>query len=348
MLSAYATEFLSRVDQVHIDSELQVGNVLERIRVKSMCNAVWREECEFAASHFHELLAEPQKLKDLPFESLSEILENSLLKLHDEDELCYFVMNAARTNSQFFSLFKALQFEYLSSEVTSNLCELFEENFDYMDVRIWQRLKKRLVNGGLATGNPERHTSVRRKNFPYARDSLSGIIAHLTEECGGNVYDKGVVGITGGPIYNDELYGLKHVATLTKPEGDRPHFNSHHSEEEQTICYDFKGMRIRPTAYTLRSYYNKANVAHLKSWVIEVSNDMIDWTIIDKKEPNDDLNGPFYIKGYEIQTSVPLCRYIRLRRVGNTHWSSCNTCFCLTGFEVFGELYSNDSVQGSS
>jgi hypothetical protein len=105
------------------------------------------------------------------------------------------------------------------------------------------------------------------------------------------------------------------------------------------IGYDFKTMRICPTHYSLRSNSNPAGGAHLKSWKIEVSNDIsCGWIEIDQRIHNRELNkGPYTSALFPIHSPPKTCyRYIRLTSTGTT-WKLNNWLY-LSGFEVFGDL----------
>jgi hypothetical protein len=121
----------------------------------------------------------------------------------------------------------------------------------------------------------------------FKGEKLKGMIAYLTKEYGGNVADKGIVRIIGRPLDDSRDCAAKNVADL---EGnsyflsvDRP---------SQSICYDFQRRRIKVTHYTLRSRWNgRVGGENPKSWVIEVSDDGTNWTEIDRKVDNAELNG---------------------------------------------------------
>jgi hypothetical protein len=86
----------------------------------------------------------------------------------------------------------------------------------------------------------------KEENYQVA---LSGIIAHLTAKCGGNVHDKGVLEITVSSVYK-EKYPPRNAADF---ENVYSHFCSQ-DEPDQWICWDFKTLRIEPTHYTIRMF----------------------------------------------------------------------------------------------
>jgi hypothetical protein len=72
---------------------------------------------------------------------------------------------------------------------------------------------------------------------------------------------------------------VRNVADLTSDD----YFNSE-EEPRPWIYWDFHGMRVSLTHYTIRSWL-------LKSWVVENSLDGVNWTEIDQKTDREDFLG---------------------------------------------------------
>ena len=162
---------------------------------------------------------------------------------------------------------------------------------------------------------------------------FDGIIAHLTRECGGNVHKKGVVNVTASSCYGDSF----------KPENavdlgsDEP-FASKDSPNSW-LCYDFKERRVAPKSYTIRSWGAVAGYNHIKSWVLEVSNDGSEgsWQVVDLRENNNDLNGGFSTGIFALTTPQSgMFRFVRLRLTGKTHRGDDMLEIC--ALELFGAL----------
>ena len=83
---------------------------------------------------------------------------------------------------------------------------------------------------------------------------------------------------------------------------------------------------------------------HLKSWVIEVSNDGSSWTEIDRRENNNDLNDEYATANFKI-SKVPSesFRFFRLRQTGMNHYGLIDGCdfyvVTLSSLEIFGTLF---------
>ena len=167
---------------------------------------------------------------------------------------------------------------------------------------------------------------------PLFPPKLDGIIAHLTRECGGNVHDKGIVGILGIKGYGD-YYRPKDAADLVTT---RP-FESD-TVKDAWLEYDFRMCRVTPTGYSLMSGEEAYSP---KSWVIEVSNDEDKWKIIDRQRDTDVLKGSFTLAHFEL-SSVPTrrYRYLRIRQTGRNH--SGEKGMQINALEIFGTLYEEE------
>ena len=187
----------------------------------------------------------------------------------------------------------------------------------------------------VATSEPGREFVYHKPLFP---PELDGVISHLTRECGGNVHDKGIVNVTASSVYNNSRYHHPKNAAGSGTEWDYTSSN----EEDTWICYDFKERRVLPTSYSVRSNDDGPGRAHLKSWVIEVSNDGSSWTEIDRRDNNDELNAQYVIANFTI-SKVPSesFRFFRLRQTGKNHSDDHYSRYYvyITALEIFGTLF---------
>jgi hypothetical protein len=179
------------------------------------------------------------------------------------------------------------------------------------------------------------------RQFAPRGNSLEGIIACLSRECGGNVHDRGVVIVTCSKTSTDNLVdAAKNAADLRADS----HFWSAHRNKSESIpharnnwlCYDFQARRIVPTHYAIRSLYcGGVNRANLKSWLVELSSDGTNWTEIDRRENNPELNDRNVTRTFPVSKSKD-GRFIRIVNIGRNHHG--NDCLSISGFEVFGTL----------
>ena len=159
-------------------------------------------------------------------------------------------------------------------------------------------------------------------------DPLDGIIAQLTRDCGGNVHEKGVVSVTASSC---SLRCKPEVAVDLRSDS---YFASKHSPNSW-ICYDFGGRRVTPTSYSIRSCCGQF---HLKSWVLEVSNDNEAWEVVDSRENNEELNAPHVTRNFAISAPTSgAFRFVRLRQTGENHRGYDYLRIC--ALELFGALY---------
>jgi hypothetical protein len=190
---------------------------------------------------------------------------------------------------------------------------------------------------------------VKRRKFNIP----DGIIAHLTRECGGNVHDCHVIEVTSGSFKretiganpdsgaynNDPGYAAKNVADL---EVDSHFYSAYRSDSEAIshtrnnwVCYNFKEMRIVPTHYAIRTNSGYPGWQHLKSWLVETSEDGETWLEVDHKEDNNKLNGESRIGTFAVASGKE-CRFIRLVNIGRNHRGSDQ--IWISAWEIFGSL----------
>jgi hypothetical protein len=159
---------------------------------------------------------------------------------------------------------------------------------------------------------------------------LKGIIHHLTQECGGNVHDRGVVSITADRPWNDDpSRAAKNIADLEA----NSCFNCANAKD-MWVCYDFKNTKVILTDYSIRSGYGTAE-CNLKSWAIEVSTDGQHWTEADRRENREELHAHNVVRSFAVSKQA-VGRYVRLRQIGVNHGGDFDTY--TSGFELFGAL----------
>jgi hypothetical protein len=267
-------------------------------------------------------------LNSFDFPVISAIICNSSLKIKNEDSLFDFVKSGLDVNVEFSTLLGEIRYEYLSSSKVSDFLDIISSQFKYLTHSVWLSLRCRL----LLPVQPESLNDrvYGHRLVPSGSGCLNGIISCLTRQFGGNVHDQNIVRVTANGI-RDSTYHGKYAVDLEGNSG----FCSDRSSNSW-LCYDFKGMAIKPTQYTIRSYYNWGTGDwHPKNWVIEGSRDGSTWIELDRRENNNDLNGPNIHRTFSVSPSSGV-RIIRLRQIGLNHASSNH--IALSTFEVFGLL----------
>jgi hypothetical protein len=171
-----------------------------------------------------------------------------------------------------------------------------------------------------------RHFLPRKQFAPrlFSSNALSGVHAHLTEKCCGNVHDKGSVEIAASSVSGEH-------ADL----GEKDSYFCSQGGPDEWISCDFKALRIEPTHYAIRTWEMGPNYGHLKNWAVEGSDDGAMWTEIDRRENNNDLNDKATVKTFAVVRSGSF-RRIRLRQTGPNHRG--NNYLFLSAFEIFGAI----------
>ena len=286
---------------------------------------------DFVASRFYEI--EKEILDDLDLETAQLLLLSPSLKIEDEDSLYDFVRSRSETDLSFASLFEFTYFEYLSVNRIENFASFVSENLlENITSGVWRQICHRLILRANHTRKNPR--SCIGKKFVYDESKkLDGVIAYLTSEWGGNVHDKGIVNVTASSVHSDHSQP-KNAVDLTT---DSCFWSE--SKPNSWICYDFKERRVIPTSYSVMSMGGGPGWNHAKSWVIEVSNDGTEnsWTIIDRRDNNNDLNDSFATVNFKI-SRVPSdgFRFFRLRQTGKNHLG--NEVLSISSLEIFGTL----------
>ena len=173
--------------------------------------------------------------------------------------------------------------------------------------------------------------------FPFCDlHPLDGIIAHLSRECGGNVHEMGVVYARSSIRETDveggrSSGGPREVADL----GTDSYLTTEWDTPNPWFLYDFKGRRVAPTSYSIRT---DRRWFHIESWVFEVSNDGSEgsWEVIDRRDGNKDMDGDFVTRNFQIGAPPREgYRFVRLRR---TEGDGREWRMDLTSLEIFGTL----------
>jgi hypothetical protein len=256
-------------------------------------------EIAFIAAHFSEVADDITEIG-----VLDEVLRHPSLHIQSEDWLFEFLVR-----SNLFPLFEHVWFDFLSAESMSGFLDLVSPS--ELNVGRWQGIRRRLVCPVL--------------NIRHFRpdDPLDGVISFLTKRYGGNA-----VTVTGSSqILQDSKFAPRNAAAL----GDDSVYDSG-GRVNQWLCYDFDGMLIRPTHYTIRSagYYN------LKTWVVEGSTNGSSWVDLDRRYENHDFESDEKIvRTFAVAKSEEV-RMVQLRQLYKNHARNFRLVLC--GFEIFGTL----------
>ena len=152
-------------------------------------------------------------------------------------------------------------------------------------------------------------------SIKYNHILLNYILKYLSEKFEGNVHTKNVVNITASSID-----WSRPVENIVEDDNDKDFFT--YNEPDSWIKFDFKERKVLLDHYTLKTWSGDESCAHLKNWVLEVSDDDNNFTEIDKRENCDLLYGKLKTATFEVSHSTP-ARFVRLRQTGE-NWCGDN------------------------
>jgi hypothetical protein len=323
-------ELLQSIENV-LEGDLDVRNVLRRLRLMKRGGLDICEAVNFAASHFSEF--DSSALDTLSCEELELIVSHMSLKFEREEDLCELIIRRMEADLCYASLFEFVHFEYVSNEAVDRFWTVISDHFDLLNPSIWSHIRQRLVSGISTDGSKKRRSS--KVFHPVEANPLDGIVGHLTREHGGNVHTQGIVTVTGYDCLTDEsCYAALNAADLTAP-------NTFWSKNQpnQSLVYDFGDRRIRLTHYSIRSRHDGGvNDHYLRSWVIETSVDGEAWPVVDRHEDDVSLKGANASQLFPLREETTECRFVRLRHIGTNHHSPPYHYLVISGFELFGSL----------
>jgi hypothetical protein len=158
---------------------------------------------------------------------------------------------------------------------------------------------------------------------------MDGVISYLTRKHGGNVHDQGIVAITASSCTS-----FVEPKVLADFDENFAYFESK-AGLQQWVRWEFKGMRVEATHYTIRSSHWEEKSIHPQSWIIEGSMDGKKWMELDRRTKSNHLNGSSLVASFTMAKVVE-ARFIRLSQIGKNHSESDVLAFA--AFEIFGLL----------
>ena len=190
------------------------------------------------------------------------------------------------------------------------------------------------------------------REFPFcARNPLRGIAANMYGSVSVKVssiaYKLGpreYIEVGSGNMMCIRQRSLLHIPCVVARQllssfEECPHYFMSQDKPNSWIIYEFK-WRVTPTSYTIMSYPKGPGGNHLKSWVLEVSNDRSEdsWAAIDSRKDNFDLNDSCAICNFAIRAPQSgSFRFVRLRQTGKNH--AGNDYLAVARLEIFGKAY---------
>lgn len=293
----------------------------------------------YISIHFYEL--EKEKIKQLPTSIIEEILNRADLKIESEDNLLKLIIEMYEKDEQCSELFEKVDFNNVSENVLEKFIDIF--NINDMNCSIWKSICIRLFpSKSQSTKNNLRYKNIKLcKEFKLENGhEFEGIMHYLSKKTNGNISDNGTIKITSNSIYSNSF----------KPENVVDYENNYNefcskNTSNAFLLFDFKDKSIQLTNYSIRSRESNKNGAHIRNWVVEVSNDEKHWKEVDQHSNDSTLNNSNITATFSVNNiNNEFYQFIRLRQTGYS-WSGYpnrnNYYFAISFIEFFGILRQN-------
>ena len=158
----------------------------------------------------------------------------------------------------------------------------------------------------------------------------------MTQKCGCNVSDGGVVNVTSSSVYSD--YYAKNSVDLKNSQN----FFCSNNIQNSWLRYDFIQNKVILTGYSIRTRHDY-DLYHPRNWVIEGSNtggeNENEWMVLDSHTNDTTLRGTCFSHTFDIdqsKTNQKGYRYLRLRQTGVNSDGYHHLIF--SALEYFGTL----------
>ncbi|KAH0787280.1 F5/8 type C domain containing protein [Histomonas meleagridis] len=315
------------VEKVASEKDINIEQILEHF---SQGN-VFQKEVDKFASMLTEVSAD--LVKSIDPNILYQILTNENLKVKSENALLDAILDLIDYDKESnLFLLDAIHFENISTDKMQRFIKTV--TFEDISPQVWDSLCQRMLNQTEATSTTSSSNSDNAKQNEVVEipceKPFEGIISYLTKKCGGNVNEKGIVIITSETALKSPKRHPSVVADFSSPD-------YYYSLDSKTnwIKFHFINSTVSITSYTLKSVPIGPRGGHLKSWVVEGSNDNESWSEIDSRLNCNDLNNKNATKTYPCKNQIEVS-FIRIRQIGENH--AGNNFMCLSAVEFYGTL----------
>ena len=171
----------------------------------------------------------------------------------------------------------------------------------------------------------------RNYSFPYNPGlQFDGILSHLFQIHGSDMFEKGIVTITGNSADRVRDIDLRELINF---EWKKCWTSA--NVPNSFLQFDFGKHMVAITHYTIKTYPCGPNYSHLKSWTLEGYKGG-QWFELDKRENCNDLNGKSKICTFSC-SFVEEFNIIRLRSTGPNHYG--DNYLIVTNIEFFGDFF---------
>ncbi|KAK8875346.1 hypothetical protein M9Y10_005511 [Tritrichomonas musculus] len=320
-------------------TEINMKNIIPRLinheKNRHFYSKILQQEIKFISSHFFEISEEvSEEIQKLSRETLNQILTEPSLQLESEDQLISIINELYLKDNQYFTFYEYVDFSNVTSQKMTEFINIY--NMNDLTQQIWINLSGRLqqrINSIKETKlkkikNKTRYHS--HKIFYNENNEFDGIINFLKTTSTKGIKDE--INVFASSIFDNDFMFSPENAIIYD---DQTRYFVSNDEENSWLCIDFKDHKIVPNYYSIRSINDSPNNAHPKSWVIEGSNDSINWTIIDQRNSFSYLNGNNLVHAFPIENENTF-RYVRMRITDLNWFDSYN--LTIDSIEFFGIL----------
>lgn len=108
-------------------------------------------------------------------------------------------------------------------------------------------------------------------SLPHDKGDFNGIFKYLNEQAKGNIRTNKIIEITSNSILDSTSYDPYNLFDFKSADD----YAAKQGDFYPWVCFDFKEMKAKIISYTIKS--SDYSIGHLKSWILEVSNDNNKW-----------------------------------------------------------------------
>ena len=111
--------------------------------------------------------------------------------------------------------------------------------------------------------------------------------------------------------------------------------------ENSSLLLTFLRHKVKPNYYTLESKSNGGSYPY--SWIVEASNNLQRWDLIDTKSQSNLLLAVGMIHTFKLNT-IKKYKYFRITQLEGLISNDHSNLFCLRRIELFGDVISNEAI----
>ncbi|KAK8842759.1 hypothetical protein M9Y10_025623 [Tritrichomonas musculus] len=304
-------KYLQRFNSARYPNEQESEKYDEEASLLMIENQQINSEIDFVSTHFYEL--DIEKVKKIDSTILEEIIKSDKLMLKDEDILIRMIIDLYSKDHKLAYFFKYVNFLNVSNEELQHFSRIFD--LTDIDGQIWSSIIERTLKSNVFDNVLKNEKKNQRYNYNnintpiellhIGNSDFKGIIKYLTDKTLGNIHDNGTIEVTSNSYVNER-----------EPKYLLDYNYNHSYKPKQTdawVCFNFKNKKVKLTNYSIRSNINGQNGHHLKSWVIETSNDGKVWNQIDQRVNCPTLNGSLAVGTFDVKDN-DYSQYVRIHQ----------------------------------